>query len=474
MNVHSLRFRLVLWYALWLGGIFVTAGALIYFGLRHYLEHNLGSAQMQRAQRIATLVSRMNLIPEKNLAEEITTRFAPEASSRFIRVSRPDGVVIYESSAPLDQSFNPAQISPPPRQPGTRKETLTDGGELLLATAAASSNGAVRFFVETGESLAPALVELRRLLVLLAVGFVAVAGMALGGGFLLVRRALRPVEEITRSAERITSRNLSERLVVTPTGDEFEHLSQALNRMIARLDEAFQYNRLFLADVSHELRTPLTVVRGELENLVQEECLNSDLHERIGSTLEEAERLARIVEGLFAIARLDVGEAQVEWKVFDLAQLAASTSDQMLLLADDKHIRVTCIAARGAWVEGDRARLKQVVVNLLDNAIKYTMENGTIGLTVAAHDGKTVLEVSDNGIGIPAEALPHVFERFYRVDKARSRELGGAGLGLSIVQSICAAHHGHVEVSSTPGQGSRFRVELPLASTPTEQAGQKS
>ena len=183
---------------------------------------------------------------------------------------------------------------------------------------------------------------------------------------------------------------------------------------------------------------------------------------------QEAERLARIVEGLFGIARLDAGEAQAEWAQFDLAKLAVSTADQLVLLAEDKNINLSSSAPRTVWVEGDRARLKQVVVNLLDNAIKYTGPGGAVLLTVIAQGGKAVLEVVDNGIGIPSEALPRVFERFFRVDEARSRELGGAGLGLSIVRSICAAHGGGVEAFSTPGHGSRLRVELPLVSAPSD------
>ena len=186
----------------------------------------------------------------------------------------------------------------------------------------------------------------------------------------------------------------------------------------------------------------------------------------MGSALEEVDRLSHIVEGLFAISRLDAGEAATEWVALDLAHLAGATADQMSLLAEDKEIKLSCEALMGVWVEGDRARLKQVVVNLLDNAIKYTPRGGAVELKVGREDGKAVLEVSDNGIGIPAEALPQVFERFFRVDDARSREQGGAGLGLSIVKSICTAHHGRVEVSSQPGRGSRFHVELPIISTP--------
>ena len=250
------------------------------------------------------------------------------------------------------------------------------------------------------------------------------------------------------------------------TGDELERLSIALNHMIERLDSSFRYSRRFVADASHELRTPLTVLHGELESLVQQPQFSSEWRERAGSALEEVERLAHIVEGLFAISRLDAGEAAAEWVPLDLAQLTAATTEQMSLLAEDKEIKLTCEAVMGVWVEGDRARLKQVVVNLLDNAIKYTPGGGAIALKVTRREGKALLEVSDNGIGIPAEALPRVFERFFRVDDARSREQGGAGLGLSIVKSICLAHHGRVEVKSEPGRGSRFCVELPTISAP--------
>jgi signal transduction histidine kinase len=188
-----------------------------------------------------------------------------------------------------------------------------------------------------------------------------------------------------------------------------------------------------------------------------------ELRDVAASAIEELERLQNIVESLFALSRLDAGEAMNRSEQFDLGELATSTADQMSLLALDKRISITCHVAEPLFVQGDRARLKQVVVNLLDNAIKYTPEGGEIHVRTVARHGRAMLEVSDNGIGIPEEALPHVFERFYRVDKARSRQLGGAGLGLSIVKSICSAHSGRVTVDSKEGVGSSFRVELPLA-----------
>jgi signal transduction histidine kinase len=218
-----------------------------------------------------------------------------------------------------------------------------------------------------------------------------------------------------------------------------------------------------VADASHELRTPLSVMRGELENLAQDAALRGETRERLGSVLEEVDRLADIVEGLLALSRLDVGESQAAWMRVDLAALAAETADQMSLLALDKRLSVSCQCQGDVTVLGDRSRLKQLVVNLLDNAIKYTPAGGRVSLSVRAHAGEALLEVSDTGVGIPAEALAHVFKRFYRVDDSRSREQGGAGLGLSIVKSICTAHGAQVEVRSTPGGGSTFCIRQPLA-----------
>ena len=328
--------------------------------------------------------------------------------------------------------------------------------------------------VETGESLAPALSELHRLISLLTVAFLLVTVVALSGSLVLLRRALRPVVEITRSAERITSRSLSERLPVPHSGDEFEHLSKALNGMIARLEDSFQHNRRFLADASHELRTPLTILRSELEAMVLRKDIATDLRETLGNLLEEAVRLAGLVENLFALSRLDAGEGRAELQRFDFAQLVATTAEQMCLLAEDKGLRVAREASAPLWVEGDRSRLKQVIVNLLDNAIKYTPSGGSIRLTATAQNGAAVLLVEDTGIGIPPESLPRVFDRFFRVDDARSRIVDGAGIGLSIVKAICAAHQGRVEVESTLGVGSRFTVILPILDAASQRTNDQS
>ena len=333
----------------------------------------------------------------------------------------------------------------------------------LIASVTASARDGTRYRVEVGTSAAPAEDTLTHVLVMLGVGLPVAVAVAVAGGFVLVRRALDPVARIAAKAEDITQHNLSERLPVVHSGDELERLSVSLNHMISRLEDAIHGSKQFVADASHELRTPLTVMRGELESLAQDAALGRETRETLGSVLEEVARLGEIVESLFALSRLDAGEAPAQWLRFDLAELAATTAGQMGLLATDKNVTMECDSSCFAPVEGDRARLKQVIVNLLDNAIKYTPSGGRVRLSVRREQGFAILDVADDGPGIPAEALPHVFKRFFRVDPSRSREQGGAGLGLAIVKSICAAHGADVEVTSVPGRGSIFRVRQPLA-----------
>lgn len=457
----------MVWYAGLLACIFVLLCSLLYLDLRHYLQTNLWQSQERRAHQIAdTLLARIKETGPAYVASQAKEWYQPEISDRFIRITQVGGPVIYASSAPVDGSFNSAEV-PAFSQSATpeslHKVQLSDGKTLIIATLNYSSSGTPAYVVESGTLLDPVETMLNHLFLQMMFGLPLAIIIVAAGGYLLVRRALTPVERITRAAEQITQHNLSERLPVSRTGDELERLSISLNRMIARLDDAFQNSKRFVADASHEMRTPLTILRGELENLVEDSRLNAEVRERAGSMFEEAVRLSRIVEQLFTLSRLDAGEAQADCSRFDLAGLAKTTADQMGLLAEDKKISITCDAGQPVFVEGDSARLKQVIVNLLDNAIKYTQQSGAIQLHVRAVNGHAILEVEDNGVGISPEALPHIFERFYRVDQVRSGDFEGAGLGLSIVKAICSAHGAEIEAVSGPSRGSCFRAKFPLA-----------
>ena len=472
MRPRSIRFRLTVWYAGLLAGMLALFGASIYVGLGKYLLGTLEQSLSKQARQIGeTFLASVELSGEDYVIDEIREHYAPELNGRFVRVTRSDGSVMYVSGRPEDNSFDPSGLPAADASTNkalTRSSHLGDGRELLIHALPFEAERGERFLIEVGAPYARIKDTLRGLLLTLAVAFPVCVAAAMGGGFLIIRRALAPLDEMTRTAERITSRNLNERLPVTDTGDEVERLSVSLNQMIARLDHSFRHISRFSADASHELRTPLTILRGELEGMIERQSLSDETRETVASALEEVERLTRVVESLLAISRLDAGEARMERTRIDLAELASTTAEQMRLLAEDKNISLRCDANEKVEVEGDLARLKQVIVNLLDNAIKYTPEGGAVHLSVAANGTCAAIEVSDNGPGIPEDALPRVFERFYRVDRARSRQMGGAGLGLSIVNSISAAHGGRVEAHSIEGGGSRFRVELPLADSQLE------
>jgi heavy metal sensor kinase len=467
MNTRSLRFRLTAWYAGLLTLVLLLFGGSTWFGLARYLQRSLTESLVRQAQQIGEdFLADMQTSGERYVIDEINEHYAPEQNNRFVRVTRADGNTLYVSGTPHGKGFDPAQISVAPltsTQAATREEHLSSGGDLLIYSQPFIARDGSRFVIESGVPYDSIENVLRGLLVSLAFGLPVMIAVAAAGGYWIMRRTLQPLNEIAGRAEQITSRNLNTRLPVTPSGDELERLALALNQMIARLDESFQYIRRFTADASHELRTPLTILRGELEALIQRPRLEAEMRDTLGSSLEETERLARIVESLLAISQLDAGEAQMAYQSFDLAALTSTTVEQMRLLAEDRQLALHCHAAGELTIQGDQARLKQVIVNLVDNAIKYTPAGGLVNVWVGCKNRHAVLHVEDNGTGIPAEALPHVFERFYRVDKARSRQIGGAGLGLAIVKAIVTAHGGQVIAESTEGQGTRLRVELPLA-----------
>jgi two-component system OmpR family sensor kinase len=469
VNIRSLRFRMTAWYAGLLVGALLVFGVSVYLGLERYLDWTLQGALASECRTIGTEL--LSQLPGKNLEwlmTEVNEAYAPEVNARFIRVYREGTGVLYLSGAPKDGAFEPSQIPFPQgeRKDGVRQIPLAGGHQLLINAMSFTTPDGSHFLVESGIPYQQTQVVLHGLLITLALYTPFIVSLAIGGGYWLMRRSLQPVDEITERAEGITSTNLSERLPVIRTGDELERLSTALNRMIGRLEDAFQHINRFSADASHELRTPLTILRLELEGIVHNCTLNGFLEDQIGSALEETHRMSRIVESLLTISRLDVGEVKLDKLRLDLSGLAASTAGEMRVLADEKSIALGTSTEDGIYVEGDRTHLQQVMVNLIDNAIKYTQECGAIEVRVRREDSNAVLEVSDNGAGIPACAIPHVFERFFRADKARSRASGGAGLGLSIVKAICTAHGAEIRVSSEEGRGSCFHIELPLATAP--------
>lgn len=290
-----------------------------------------------------------------------------------------------------------------------------------------------------------------------------VLALGLGGGWLLATHAMRPVEAIGAAASRISAGNLSERINVADTESELGRLAEVLNSTFTRLETAFAQQRQFTADASHELRTPLAVIISEAQTTLARERNAAEYRETVETCLEAAQQMRRLTQSLLELARYDAGQEAVLHTPFDLAAQTQACVEMIRPLASQRGLRLLCDLAPCSTV-GDADRLAQVVTNLLANAIHYNRDQGEIRVATRQQGNHAVLTVADTGQGIAPEDLPHIFERFYRADKARSRNHGRHGLGLAISKAIVDAHGGALEVASEAGAGSTFTLRLPGAS----------
>ena len=288
--------------------------------------------------------------------------------------------------------------------------------------------------------------------------------LAGGGGWLLARRALKPVDNMTEAADRISAEALSDRLEETGAGDELDHLAKTLNSMLSRLDSAFSQIRRFSADASHELQTPLTILKGELEVALRSERTPEEYRRILNSALEEIDRIAHLVEGLLLLSRADAGVLRMDRKPVDLSQLVKDIHDRAKILADTRGVILRLDQVEPASMPGDYERLGRLLLNLVENGIKYTRTGGQVALSLKKEQKEVLIKITDTGIGIPPDEQAQIFQPFYRTNEARAQGQGGVGLGLSIAGSIAEAHGGRIEVESTPGQRTVFTVFLPIPS----------
>jgi len=282
------------------------------------------------------------------------------------------------------------------------------------------------------------------------------------GGWWLTRRALSPVAELTEAVKKIHESNLREPLPRTGNGDELDRLTGVFNGMLARLDDSFNRTREFTLHASHELKTPLTVLCGETETMLRDESLSAADRERAASLLDELRRLARIVDGLTLLARADAGQITLAMEPVRLDELVRDNFADAQILAEPHGIKVELQNCEEVTVRGDRHRLRQLLLNLADNAVKYNQPQGRVTMSLQRAGETAELTIANSGPGIPPESLPRVFDRFFRGDPAHSQTVDGCGLGLSIAKWIVSAHHGTIQIESTPGKLTIVTVRLPL------------
>ena len=296
--------------------------------------------------------------------------------------------------------------------------------------------------------------------ILVAIPIILVLGAM--GGWVLARRALSPIGYIASKAQSITSENLSERLTLRGTDDEMDDLIRAINEMIARLESSFKRMAEFTADASHELKTPLCALRGEAELLLSKQRTTEEYEEGMAHFIERFDHLNRMINDLILLSKSDSSQVELNMVPLRLDLLIQDIGNLFQILAEQKNIVLRIDPYQETVVMGDKMRLQQLFTNLIDNAVKFTPERGSIRIRIEKDRDFVKVKVVDTGMGIPKEEQENIFKRFYRVDKSRSKETGGVGLGLSISEWIAHAHHGKIEVNSELNQGSTFTVYLPL------------
>jgi heavy metal sensor kinase len=438
--MRSVSARLTFLFALLTGAILAGFSATLYLWLRDSLERDLDKELDIQArllqERFVEEYDEVQRGIHADLSDELT-RFL-DAAGTLGEIRRAGGATVFASAGGVER-------------PGHRVR----GFSFSDARGAAFEG---RVSVAESVFLAP-LRQFRRYFLVFFPLVMAVAGIA---GHLFVRRALTPVELMRRQAEQISRTNVSERVPEPASTGEFRDLARTFNEMLDRLERGIQDLQNFAADAAHELRTPLATLRAEIETAIQERRSPEEYERVLASLAEEVSRMSRIVTDLFMLAKLDMRQYALQKERVRLRPLLEDARETWQAAASQRGIEIA-VEGEDAEVAGDPVALRRVFMNLVENSVKYNREGGRVSLRVDRENGRARVRVVDTGIGIPADSLSRLFHRFYRVDRARSRESGGAGLGLAICRSFVEAHEGTIAVQSEPGRGTTFTVELPAA-----------
>lgn len=494
----GIRVQLTVWYTVISAVLIFLCGVAFYASLQASFASNLDVALQMRAQQVTEGVSDVNgkiavqhlvdELPEldataalidsfddqtgiavKGNQERVGKRPVPirASSSIFVRVLDRTGKTIYTSSTFNTLSVPRQSVTQPLRRGIPWRGTISSasGQSVRLYSTVLMNHTTIVGVVQVGQSLAGLNTRLQHIILGLLLGTPFILLLSAFVSYWLAGRAFRPIHRLAHTVHEIEAKDLHQRVPVPKARDEVQEFALIFNQMIERLERAFVQQRRFVADASHELRTPVTAIRSITEVALSQPSSSEDYVNVLSEVNAEAERLGRLINDLLALARADEGQVQFDADSVRLDLLAADAVESLEPLAIERNITLGIQTLEAAVVRGDAARLIQVIIGLIDNALTYTNAGGSVTVSVGVHDADAYLIVQDTGIGIAHEDMEHIFERFYRADPARSRVAGGCGLGLAIVDWIVHAHGGKVTVKSQVGKGSMFTVVLPLEAT---------
>jgi heavy metal sensor kinase len=444
-SARPIRLRLAAWYSVAVALTLIVYAAAMFVAVRHEFFEQLDD---ELADDLDTAVRRV--AP----AADGTVTWSEDAE-RAVEAWAPGGQPIHRSTAL-------ALLGPPGAGAGGRyRSVLIDGRPWRTLTGSVSVGGRP-MVLRVGRNETRLQMQLWEVLVVLILGVPFVIGLSAAGGYLLARRALAPLGQLASDARRITADHLHERLTPAHATDEVGQLAGIINDMLGRLQTSFDALRRFTADASHELRTPLSVIRSIGEMGLGADRTPTEYQEAIGSMLEEVDRLAGLVDTLLRLSRGDAGTVVLARERVDLAQLARDVAATLGILAEERRQHLVMDAHDEALVWADPTVLREAITNVLDNAVTYGPPGSTVTLRVRSNAREAVVSIADEGPGIPVAYRERVFDRFFRLEEARSREGGGTGLGLAIARWAVEVHGGHIAVEDGPRGGSVFRIVLPL------------
>ena len=452
--IKSIKFRLTVWYLIAILVLLVAFGTVAYFMLSKNLYRNLDEALRARVSELEGSIK----------VEDNQISFEEKFN---------DLVLLYDADGALLQRLGPNVRFPNIEEivqqalfggSSFLTATTTEGQEVRLYAGPFNLDSRTRIAIIAGRLTR----EIRNVLsifkVVIIYSTLAVLLLAGVGGMFLAKQTLQPVEHITDIAREIGEGDLSRRIDVR-SDDEMGRLATTLNWMISRLEEAFQKQRQFAADASHELRTPLAIIQAESSLALDRRRTQAEYKRSLELVSQEVNYMSGIIGKLLMLEREDSGTEPTNFQNVNVKDLITELSSDMEALAQEKNVAFSLGPMEDLTVKGDRLKLRQLFLNILDNAVRYTPGGGAVSSTLVRKNGSALVSISDTGTGIPAEDLPYIFDRFYRVDKARSRAEGGLGLGLAIASSIAKLHGGGIDVESQVGKGSTFHITLPLSET---------